>query len=477
LPIPDDAAPRDAGPDTPLSEQERLLEHQLRYFYDEVLQLRKERFEIVYTASWLVVHPLLRLEEALVGLGRRFFGRGETRRAPAAAALPASDPAQSVASRRLLIDVTGTIARDMGTGIERVTKDLSRALLAADPARCLLVRCDRGRLLACPSAFETPFHAGDRDVTIEPGDRLLILADAWNYPELYDGACDAMRRGGGRIVVCVHDVIPALYPAACHERTSTLFRPWLDDVVRNADGVLTVSRASLDDLLGFICEHELPHRPGLSLAWFHNASRFDPKADAVASERAKKLFADGAPVFLCVGTFEPRKGQKVAIEAFERLWAQGKEWRLVFIGRRGWFDHALAARVGEHPQFDRKLFWFDDVDDAELSYFYAHISALVFPSFAEGFGLPVIEAARFGKPVICSDIPVFREIGRDGAIYFAANDPDALVARLLDWETGRVEAHPERIVHSTWGDAANRILDAVLNERWDVRLPGAETAP
>jgi glycosyltransferase involved in cell wall biosynthesis len=475
LPTPDDAAQRDAAA---LSEQERLIEHQLRYFYDEVLQLRKERFEVVYTASWLVVRPLLRFEEALVGLTRRLLGPSAPARPAPAGAAVADDPAPATTEpRRLLIDVTGTIARDMGTGIERVTKDLSKALLDADPARCLLVRCDRGRLLACPSAFEAPSRDGGSELAIEPGDRLLILADAWNYPELYDGVFEAVRRGGGKVVVCVHDVIPALHPAACHERTLALFCPWLRDMVRSADGVLTVSKASLADLRRVISTHGLAHRPGLALASFHNASRFAPGAGVAATERARRLFQDRTPLFLCVGTFEPRKGHKVAIDAFERLWAQGKDWRLVFIGRRGWLDHALAARIREHPQIDRRLFWFDDVGDAELSYFYAHMSALVFPSFAEGFGLPIIEAARYDKPVICSDIAVFREIGRDGAIYFPVNDPEALADRLLDFEAGRVEAHPERIVQTSWPETAERIIDVLCHDHWDVRLPATETSP
>ena len=69
------APPRDAGSDNTLAERERLVEHQLRHYYDEVLQLRKERFEVVYTATWLVVRPLLRAEEALGRFARRLFGR------------------------------------------------------------------------------------------------------------------------------------------------------------------------------------------------------------------------------------------------------------------------------------------------------------------------------------------------------------------------------------------------------------------
>lgn len=455
----------------PLAEQERLLEHQLRQLYAEVLQLKKERYEIIYTASWVIVRPLLRLEQALGGLARRLFG---SRPAAAPSAAPSRPPALArppvAEPGRILIDVTGTVARDMGTGIERVVKDLSGALLAADPAHCLLVRGDRGRLLRCVAPLGAADRSSDAELDIRPGDQFLILADAWNYPEAYAGIFDAIHAGGGRVVVCVHDVIPELYPAACHERTVALFGPWLRDVLADADGILSVSRASGADLVRLVTEKNLPHRPGLAVGWFHNASHVEPRPNAPAQEKIAAVVRDGAPFFLCVGTLEPRKGQGVALEAFERLWSEGHPARLVFVGRRGWFDYALAARITTHAEFGRRLLWFDDADDDSLAFLYAHMSALVCPSFAEGFGLPVIEASRCGKPVFCSDIPVFREIGRDGAIYFRLNDPASLAEAVRRWESGSIHAHPERVLNSSWAEAAERILDAVKKNRWDFRL-------
>ena len=75
MPTPDKAPPPDAGSQGTLADQEQALERRLRHAYDEVLQLRKERFEVVYTATWLVVRPLLRAEEALGRFARRLFGR------------------------------------------------------------------------------------------------------------------------------------------------------------------------------------------------------------------------------------------------------------------------------------------------------------------------------------------------------------------------------------------------------------------
>ncbi|MGJ0506807.1 MAG: glycosyltransferase family 4 protein [Methylocystis sp.] len=456
-----------------LEERERILEHQLGYLYDEVLQLKKERYEITYTASWLLVRPLLRAEEALVGFVRRLFARGSQPAAPAAGepARPVRAETRAAPPRRILVDVTGTVLRDMGTGIERMTKDLSQALRDADPETCLLVRCENGGLLKCEAPIGSKRRDLDSPMSIEPGDQLLILADAWNYPQAYDGVFDAVHAGGGRVIVCVPDVIPELYPAACHERTVELYQPWLRDILLSADGVLCISRAARDDLLHVVAERSLPHRPQLPVDWFHIATRFEPRPDVDAREKIRQLFEGRAHVFLCVGTFEPRKGQLIAVRAFEQLWEQGDPARLVFVGRRGWFDYALAARILNHVEYGRRLFWFDDVKDDELSFLYTHMSALVYPSFAEGFGLPIVEASRCGKPVICSDIPVFREVGAEGAIYFPLNDPSALAQAIRHWEAKAVQARPDRVLGATWAEAAARIIETVRNDRWEYRLP------
>ena len=71
----------------------------------------------------------------------------------------------------------------------------------------------------------------------------------------------------------------------------------------------------------------------------------------------------------------------------------------------------MIERIKHHPELGKRLGWHESVNDAELSRLYASCDALIAASFAEGFGLPIVEAGHFGKPVLASDIPVFREVG------------------------------------------------------------------
>ena len=94
----------------------------------------------------------------------------------------------------------------------------------------------------------------------------------------------------------------------------------------------------------------------------------------------------------------------------------------------------LIERVERHRELGKRLFCFTDLNDAELDYSYARSKALVYPSIAEGFGLPIVEALQHGRPVLASDTPVHREVGGDFCEYFSLSSPRILAERIADWE-------------------------------------------
>jgi glycosyltransferase involved in cell wall biosynthesis len=249
------------------------------------------------------------------------------------------------------------------------------------------------------------------------------------------------------------------------------YRAWLRKALLESDSFLAISQTVADELADYVAAQKLPHRPGLKIGWFHCGSDLTLRAEAAPRDKIKTAAAGEAPVFLTVGTIEPRKGQRVALRAFDELWAKGRDVRLIMVGRRGWFEEAIVNEILGHEEFGRRLFWFDDADDDELSFLYDHAAALIFPSYAEGFGLPIVEAARRGRPVICSDIPVFREVGRDGALYFRVNDPVALAETVADFLDGRRAADPQQVLRVDWRDAARRVVEAIAREDWSRRQP------
>ncbi|QGM46854.1 glycosyltransferase family 4 protein [Methylocystis heyeri] len=459
-------------------EQIRLLRYQLDFQRAELLHLTHERDRMVYSAAWLVFRPLRGLEAKLVDAVGGLFKKKALQRGVAGAG-PASAPESPVRhapAARLLVDVTGAVKRDAGTGIQRVVKKVVEALYGGEryeiPA--IAVRSVEGRLFsahayAASLAGKAPI-APDQEIDIRPGDRFFMLSDSWNAFEELAPLFARIRAEGGEVISCIFDLIPELHPHACHEVTPPLYDAWLRKALLESDGFLAISRTVAQELADFVKSRGLPHRPGLKIGWFHCGCDIASGGDAPIAPQIKEATAGSCPAFLCVSTIEPRKGQRVALRAFEKLWGEGVEARLVFVGRRGWFDEAIAYELENHPEKGRRLFWFGDAGDADLAYLYDHARALVLPSFAEGFGLPIVEAAWRGRPVLCSDIPVFREVGGEGAIYFRVNDPEALAGRVEDFLAGRIAGDPTRVLRASWADAARRITEVVARDDWSDRL-------
>ncbi len=471
-----------AAPEEDARARIRLLEAQLEHLRREALHLTHERHRLTYSIAGRLYDFLRPIERRIADAGARLLAtfakttpEPTPERATAEPGAPAAAQPPGGPARRLLIDVTTTAKIDGGTGIQRVVKEIVRACHSGArfdiPARA--VRCDGGRLYTA-NAFTARLGGAetgpDTEIAIAPGDRFLTLADSWNAFDELAPIFDRIRAEGGEIVACVFDLIPELHPWACHEATPPRYRAWLRRALLESDAFLAISRTVAEELSVFVAKNRLPHRPGLKIGWFHCGADLAAVPVETPREKIAAAVATEAPVFLMVGTIEPRKGHRLAIQSFERLWAKGVEARLVIVGRRGWLEEAVVAEIEGHPQRGRRLFWFDDVDDRELSFLYDRSRALILPSYAEGFGLPIVEAARRGRPVICSDIPVFREVGRDGALYFETNDPRALAQTIEDFLSGARRADPARALDVSWAQAARRIVETIAREEWLARL-------
>jgi glycosyltransferase involved in cell wall biosynthesis len=167
-----------------------------------------------------------------------------------------------------------------------------------------------------------------------------------------------------------------------------------------------------------------------------------------------------------VGTIEPRKSHAQVLDAFELLWQRGSDAMLVIVGRPGWMTAAFVARLRAHPEAGKRLLWIEDATDEMLERLYESCSALILASRGEGFGLPLVEAAQRGLPIIARDLPVFREVARDHAFYFADDAPQALAQSIEAWLALREKGtHPlsRGMPFLTWAQSAaqlRRLLEA-----------------
>lgn len=338
-------------------------------------------------------------------------------------------------SARLLVDVTQLARTDALSGIQRVVRNIARemCLLEGSATPIELVQLRDGKLYRASGVVGSIFGIDSKacrseQIDVQPGDTLFMIDSSWEqYPDFLP-VFEAVRQFGGRIVTVIYDLIPLRMPQFCSAGLVLVFQRWFALAAKHSDMLLCISRAVRDDVDAYIAEHALERDHALRVEYWHLGADILPLTeDGAVRASVTRLVEDrSSPIFLMVGTIEPRKGHAVVLDAFEALWAAGSNVRLVWAGKQGWEVDELMARVREHPELERRLHFIERFSDAEINLCYASAHALVAASVAEGYGLPIVEAAQHQVPVLASDIPVFREVAGSGASYFPVGDRAAL---------------------------------------------------
>ncbi|MEQ3650105.1 glycosyltransferase family 1 protein [Hyphomonas sp.] len=388
----------------------------------------------------------------------------------AAAEIPPVD------SPRVIIDATSTINSKFSSGIQRVVRkicDQSEAMGQFAGQDIYVSYCDDfdGIFGARENWMSAQEKRPDQRLIPARNDLFLALDSSWEYHQEHAQVFLEARLRGATVISCLYDTVPIRSSAFCDRNLVAVFVVWLNMALSYSTGFVCISKAVADELLAILRAMEFP-RP-IDIGYWHLGADF---SDRKALET--KVEPTPRSMFLLVGTIEPRKGHRVALTAFEKLWREGHDINLVFAGRYGWGAHDFVERLGNHPEFGRRLIWKNDVSDEELQQLYANCTALIAASFAEGFGLPIVEAGHFDRPVIASDIPVFREVaaGAKGALFFETGNADALAERveaLLD--TGLPESEDAGMDNwPGWDESTQQLLDVVVNGKWYERYEPAE---
>ena len=256
------------------------------------------------------------------------------------------------------------------------------------------------------------------------GDVLLLLDSSWHM-DIWWSVTKA-KKSGAIVISVLYDTIPITHPEFCDASLISVFETWFDSALKFVDGFIAISATVKNDFSAFV-ENQYGPGHGKKLDFFHLGSDFnftEVKEDGVR-DKIRRVF-DERSTYLMVSTLEPRKNHSYLLDTFDGLWAEGNDVNLCFIGRVGWKVDDLLERIKSNREYQRRLFFWSDIDDVELAYCYQHASMLVFPSFIEGFGLPIIESLGHGLPVLASDTPIHREVGLDHIGYFDLADPGSL---------------------------------------------------
>jgi len=385
-------------------------------------------------------------------------------------------------ARQLFVDVSVLCEVDAKSGIQRVTRAILRQLLIGPPSGWQVrpVRLDR-TVMAYRYAnhFLRELDLGSHVVEQEDdwldsqqGDAFLgldLVADCVPPAQQW---FERQRRRGIKVYFVVYDLLPVTRPDWFPEVIAQCFPLWLQTIATVSDGLIGISRSVADDIKVWLDAAKVERKRDLKLGYFHLGADIESSQPSrgLADDTPQVLAAlQARPTILMVGTVEPRKGHVQAFAAFEKLWADGIDVNLAIVGKAGWRLNGFDDTLKRHPERSKRFFWLEGVTDEYLEKVYEVASCLLIASKGEGFGLPLIEAAQKGVPVIARDIPVFREVAGDYAFYFDGDDADTLARALRNWLDLHADGRAPSSVGMpwlTWQQSAEQIKNVIFDGAW-----------
>jgi glycosyltransferase involved in cell wall biosynthesis len=364
------------------------------------------------------------------------------------------------------------------TGVDRVEMAYARGLMTAIPDRLRFAavhptgmygRLPRDAVVDFLDATEHRWQAHGRGaagalrasatralwnlrprMAARAGERRLYVQASPNNLTKPDLIRAILKRENARFVCLLHDLIPVQYPEYARPGGAGLHHRRIDTLVGLADGIVANSHATLAAVQPYVADSG--RSPELRVAHLGTDDIVRPTT-VRKSER---------PYFVCVGTIEPRKNHLLLLH----LWRALSEERgahaipkLLVVGRRGWENEQVVDMLERCPALEGCVEEHGGLPDAEVQALIAGSRGLLLPSFAEGYGMPVVEALSLGVPVLCSNLGALREAGGDvptfldpldGPAWRAAIDDlsqaesaiaAAQTARLARWQAPRWDQH------------------------------------
>lgn len=373
-------------------------------------------------------------------------------------------------TRQILVDISRLHQQDAGTGIQRVVRALLNEMRAAPPPG-FVIRTIAGTRYRPYRYVDTAEVGGGERISVGPGDIFLGLDLSAHVIPRHHRQLIGWKRQGVSIAVIAYDILALRHPEWFSPRLAEAIRRWTRSLAILADQVICISAAVEEDFRDWL---QNTYGMGSDMP----ATGFIPLGADISASTPSRGLPEGfdalcariadRPSLLMVGTLEPRKGHAQVLAAFDLLWQQQQELGLIIVGRPGWKTEQLQAALRSHAELGRRLFWLDNASDEALEHLYSACHGVIVASLGEGFGLPLTEALKHGKPVLARNLPVFRPHAQPGLTFFEAGTAETLAETIRNWSGGAAAIAPEtgRQTHVfDWRDSYESLKKHILPQK------------
>jgi glycosyltransferase involved in cell wall biosynthesis len=239
----------------------------------------------------------------------------------------------------------------------------------------------------------------------------------------HPGHIEWVQKSGVKPIYFIHDLIPITHPQYCRDGESEKHINRMTTALRAAHGVIGNSRDTLMILSDFAERSGLPV-PKMTPVHLGTS---EMRVNSVVSAPIAK------PYFVVLSTIEGRKNHILLLDVWKQMIARGIADipQLIVIGQRGWQCEHVTDRLDNDEQLKPYITELSECTDDVIAQYLRGAKALLFPTFTEGYGMPLMEALMVGTPVIASDIPIFREISGDVPEFLDPNNQSGWLEMIL----------------------------------------------
>lgn len=289
-------------------------------------------------------------------------------------------------------------------------------------------------------------------------DTVVVVGGNWgdDYAGFIDGFKALKAERSLNFIHVVYDLIPIKFPNFFAPGSTKSYENYLNTLITFADQLVCISRSTKRDLDEYIERHRAPEAPSTSYIRL-GEDMVSQNIKPIIRQEYKRRISN--PFIICVGTIEARKNHALLYYVVkEALREKSETPQIVIAGRRSWMTTEIQHMIDSDPEVKDKLIIIDDASDIEIAWLYQNCIFAIYPSMYEGWGLPLAEAAHYGKLCLSSNTSSMPEVLGAFGVYFSPFNTQECLAAILRYTHDKSllrskEAALKKLRPWTWADA------------------------